>query len=32
MDWNAVDASRTPEQTLQRCRSSAGIDPEAGAG
>ncbi len=31
MGWNAVDASGTPEQTLQRCRTSVGIDPKAGA-
>jgi hypothetical protein len=31
MGWNAVDASGTPEQTLQRCRASVGIDPKAGA-
>ena len=30
-DWNAVDASGTPGQTLQRCLASAGIDPKAGA-
>jgi hypothetical protein len=31
MGWNAVDASGTPEQTLQRCRARVGIDPKAGA-
>jgi predicted kinase len=31
MGWNAVDASGTPGQTLQRCRASVGIDPKAGA-
>ena len=31
MDWNTVDASGAPEQTLRRCLASAGIDPKAGA-
>jgi predicted kinase len=28
MDWNAVDASGTPEQTLQRCQTNVSVDPE----
>jgi len=28
MDWKAIDASGTAEQTLQRCRACVGIDPK----